>query len=83
MTPAQRPGRGSYVVHATGDTDGDGWTPDGVVFGLGEAAPVGLTETCATGLEDDRATGALPQPAMTNATVNPATAAIRADLMLE
>ena len=69
-------------MHATGDSDGDGWTPDGVVLGPAEADTVGLAETWATGLEDDFATGAVPHPAMTSEKVNPATPANRAGIML-
>jgi hypothetical protein len=81
MTPAHRPGRGSYVLHRTGDTDGEGWTPDGAVFGLGEAATVGLATSCAVGLDDDRATGALPQPARRKTTANAMAAAVCVGLM--
>lgn len=69
-------------MHATGDSDGDGSTPDGVVLGPGEGDTVGLAETCATGLEDDRATGAVAHAAITNVNVNPTTAANRAGFML-
>jgi hypothetical protein len=55
--------------------------PDGVAFELGEAAPVGLAETSATGLDDDRATGALPQPARSKTTANAAAAATGVGLM--
>jgi len=48
-----------------------------VAFGLGEAAPV----TCATGLDDDRATGALPQPAKRKARANAAAVAPSVGLM--
>ena len=81
MTPTQRPGTGSYVGHWTGDADGEGWTSDGVAFGLGKADPVGLAETCATGLFDDCATGALPQPARRTTTANAAAAALWVGLM--
>jgi hypothetical protein len=67
MTFTQIPGRGSYVWHWPGGADGEGRTPDGVAFGLGE--------TWATGLDDDRTTGALPQPASSNVTAIAAAAA--------
>lgn len=75
MAPTQRPGSGWYVWHWAGDVDGEGRAPDGVAFGLGDAATVGLAETCATGLDDDRTTGALPQPARRNTTASAAAAA--------
>jgi len=51
-----------------------------VAFGLGETAAA-LGETCATGLDDDRATGGLPQPATRKTTANAAAAALCAGLM--
>jgi hypothetical protein len=81
MAPTQRPGRGSYVWHWAGDGDDEGWTPDGVASGLGEAVFVGLAESCATGLDDDRAAGALPQPTRRKANVTVAATAPNVDLM--
>ena len=47
----------------------------------GTERTVGLAETCATGLFDDCATGALPQPARRTTTANAAAAALWVGLM--